>query len=443
MVKTPIDFSDSGLPSGAQASDVASYVTSIAQNDPTTLRTHFTDPSISPNDSLPPQAPVSSDLGLTVVVSANVLGHAGVPSVDHASSTAANVTPIAHDDPTTLRTYFTEQSIPPGISLPQQSVLSADGGLPTIMYGESFGEASIGSFSKGSGGGGSGTSGGTTPPTWTSPTINGLTFVVHWDSSVGNAPGAFSGAFETALNQLASNLGTPTPITINLNVGWGEAGGSRLSPFALGESLTNIDRVSYADMQSAMSSYLPSSDPITSSSHYYWVASAEERALGLPNSSSLDGSVGFSSHASWNFTSTPGSGQYDFISIAEHEISETMGRIALLGATISDHGVNYANSYTPMDLFRYNGTQRSLVGGQDAYFSYDGGISSNGSASNPSFTYFNSTAGGDWGDWQSTGAHTAGNDAYNAFASSATQYSLTPVDQTLMNVLGFHPQPTV
>jgi len=197
-----------------------------------------------------------------------------------------------------------------------------------------------------------------------------------------------------------------------------------------------------------MPSYLPSDgDPITSASHYYWVASAEERALGLPNSSTLDGSVGFSSHVSWSFTSNVGPGQYDFISIAEHEIAEVMGRIALLGATIPDNGINYTNSYTPMDLFRYyvgpNGVQRSLVGGQDAYFSFDGGVSSNGNASNPSFTYFNSSAGGDWGDWQSSGAHTAGKDAYNAFASSATQYSLTPVDQTVMNVLGFHPSTMV
>jgi hypothetical protein len=57
MVRPPVDVSDSGLASGAQASEVASYVTSIAHNDPTTLRTHFTEQSISPNDSLPPQAP--------------------------------------------------------------------------------------------------------------------------------------------------------------------------------------------------------------------------------------------------------------------------------------------------------------------------------------------------------------------------------------------------
>ena len=97
-----------------------------------------------------------------------------------------------------------------------------------------------------------------------------------------------------------------------------------------------------------------------------------------------------------------------------------------------------------MDLFRYSAQgQPSLIGGLDAYFSFDGGASSNGSTSSPSFTYFNSTAGGDWGDWQSSGGHTAGNDAYNAFASSGTQYSLTPIDQTVMNVLGFHPQTMV
>jgi hypothetical protein len=191
-------------------------------------------------------------------------------------------------------------------------------------------------------------------------------------------------------------------------------------------------------------SLLPSTGDPIGGTHSYWVASAEEKALGLiGNSSSVDGAVGFSSSVSWNFTSSVAAG-YDFIGVAEHEISETMGRIALLGATISDGGTNYANGYTPMDLFRYSAAgTRSLVGGQSAYFSFDGGKSSNGSSSSPSFTYFNSTAGGDWGDWQSSGIHNVANDAYDAFSSSGVQYAASPIDKTLMNVLGYGPPPPV
>src|SRR5262249_20657355 len=149
----------------------------------------------------------------------------------------------------------------------------------------------------------------------------------------------------------------------------------------------------------------------------------------------------FSSSVSWNFSTGTGSG-YDFISVAEHEISEAMGRIALLGETISDSGTIYQNGFSPMDLFRYSApNQLSLVGGQTAYFSPNGGSSSGSQPNNltgSSFSYFNSTAGGDWGDWQSSGATSAGKDAYVAFASSGTQYALSNVDQTLMAALGYH-----
>lgn len=294
----------------------------------------------------------------------------------------------------------------------------------------------------GGSGGGSGGGGGTPKPYTASG--NGLTFVINWDSSVGKAPSAFTGAFETAVGYFLGNLSSPVqPITITLDVGWGEAGGKSLPFGALGESLTNIYQVPYSGLlQTSLSSYLPTSDPIVAS-HYYWVASAEEKALGITgNNTSLDGSVGFGSRVAWNYTATTGSG-YDFISVAEHEISETMGRIALVGGTISDSGTNYANSYTPFDLMRYSapGTL-SLVGGKTAYFSYDFGKSSNGNSTSSTYTYFNTTLGGDPGDWNSTG-NTPANDAYNAFASSGVLYQTTAVDKNLMNVLGYGPAPAV
>ena len=266
------------------------------------------------------------------------------------------------------------------------------------------------------GGGG----GGGTPAPYTTPILpgNNLTFVINWDSSVGSAPSGFVTAFETAALDLQKSLNSPFPDTITLNVGWGETAGQRLPFGALGESATNIYQVNYAALQTAMSSYLPLTDPITGT-HSYWVASAEEKALGLiTNNNSADASVGFSSHVAWNFTPFASTG-YDFISVAEHEISEAMGRISLTGATVSDNGVNFQNSYSPLDLFRYSAPGvRSLVGGQTAYFSPDGGNTSG--ATNlvgASKTYFNSTAGGDWGDWQSSGANSAGNDAYSAFSA--------------------------
>ena len=279
-------------------------------------------------------------------------------------------------------------------------------------YLETFGnvlaapEFAGGGSSASHGGGGGG--GGNPPPPTTLSNNYGLAFNINWDSSVGSAPTGFVGAFEQAIGYFLGNFGSPQPITIGLSVGWGEAGGQRLPVGALGESLTNIEKVDYSLLQTKMSAYLPSTgDPITVANHSYWVASAEEKALGIPTTSTLDGAVGFSSRVTWDFTggSTTPKGQYDFVSVSEHEISETMGRIALLGTSVSDNGVIYPEAFSPLDLFRYSQPGvRSLVGGQTAYFSPDG------STSSPT-TYFNSTAGGDWGDWQSSGVNSAGNDA--------------------------------
>ena len=329
-------------------------------------------------------------------------------------------------------------------------VTTAPSTAPTSgTYVDAFGNAPAESLgfaapSHGGGGGGSGGGGGTPAP-WTYSSGN-LTFDINWDSSVGKAPSGFVGAFETAVKDLIV-LNSPLPDTITLDVGWGETGGSMLPFGALGESATNIFQVNYAALQTAMNTYLvanndsplPSTNPEPNNT--LWVAGAEEKALGLiPNNTSLDSSVGFSSRVSWNFTTSTTIG-YDFISIAEHEISEAMGRLSLIGATISDNGTLYTNGLSPMDLFRYSapGT-RSVTSGQAAYFSPNGGASSGpvDNLTGSSLTYFNSTAGGDPGDWQSSGATSAGRDAYSAFASSGVQYAVSNVDQTLMNVLGFH-----
>ena len=56
---------------------------------------------------------------------------------------------------------------------------------------------------------------------------------------------------------------------------------------------------------------------------------------------------------------------------------------------------------------------------------------------NTPLLYFNTTSGGDWGDWQSSGPNSAGNDAYDAFAGSGGPYSASAVDAREMNVLGY------
>ncbi len=355
------------------------------------------------------------------------------------------------DNPAALH-YYTGSSKPISISFLPQSPASdgSDGSsgavatVPTMALftdsGGGFSEsggAAIDLFSNAGGlghpGGGSG--GGSPPPQYTA-SLNGMTFVVNWDNSVGSAPTAFVSGFESAVQYFLNNLGpATTPITITLAVGWGEVAGSRLSPFALGESSTNIDLTSFSALKaSSMGGYLPASAPV-SGTHSYWVPSAEEKALGLvTNNTNLDGAVGFSSRTSWNYNSTTSGGQYDFVSTAEHEISEVMGRIGLGGGTVSDNGTSVPNSYTAFDLFRYSGPGLPApAASSTAYFSFDGGNSSGATnLAGSSKTYFNTTAGGDISDWASS----AGKDAYNAFSSTGAAYT-SAVDKLVMDVLGY------
>ena len=304
-------------------------------------------------------------------------------------------------------------------------------------------------------GGGATVGGSAAPTSWSASNSAGMTFVINWDNSTRNAPLNFRPGVKAAVHYFLNTFASP--ITITLNVGWGEVAGQRMSAGALGESETNIYQYSYSqlygatgaqaaaaptntDLQSAALSLpnpsLNQNGPISGSPHY-WVSSADAKALNLPlpsGATSPDGWVGFGSRFSWWFgpgTGTQGSGQYDFVSVAEHEISEVMGRISLLGASINDGGTIVTNSYDNLDLFRYSSAgTRQLAGGQSAYLSFDGGATS--------LLYFNTTSGGDWGDWQSSGPNAApGPDAYDAFSSSGTPDLVSAIDAREMNVLGY------
>ena len=265
--------------------------------------------------------------------------------------------------------------------------------------------------------------------------MHGLTFVINWDSSVGSAPSSFVSGIELAANNLLNSLSGPLhATTIKLNVGWGEVAGSPLGLGALGESETYIDPVGYGTLQSALNAnlpaadLLPASDPL-SGTHTYWVATSEEKALGLPTSNpTVDGDVGFGSSYNWNYTSNPTSAQYDFVGVAEHEISETMGRIALIGGSIG----STTNSYSAFDLFRFSSPGIRSPGASSAFFSYNGSNSTAANAAGSLTTNFNTVAGGDPGDWASS----AGNDAFNAFSSTGA-LKLSGVDIAVLNALGY------
>ena len=182
--------------------------------------------------------------------------------------------------------------------------------------------------------------------------------------------------------------------------------------------------------QLAAASTLPSTNPTNSNT--FTIADAEAKALGLPLAAGapiVDGYVGFDASSSiWSFspTATPAQSQYYFIGVAEHEISEVLGRYSNIGT----------GAYSLMDLFRYSASgQRDLTANSrhdtsSPYFSIDSGKTNLG--------YWNNTArSGDLGDWSVPGPAPNGNDAFNYAGSPGNINALSPSDLTLMNVLGY------
>ena len=202
----------------------------------------------------------------------------------------------------------------------------------------------------------------------------GLVFNITYDSSVSSAPAGFTSAIGDVVNYYESVFNDP--ITVNIDVGWGEVAGQSLGG-ALGASETYLGVISYSQLKAALAAdaksaddasavaSLPGGDPTGGGS--FVVTTAEAKALGLGTDAAVDGYVGFSS--SVNYTFDPNnravSGTYDFIGVAEHEISEVMGRIALLGTPLG----GLSHTYTALDLLRYSRPGvRQFGAGNTAYF---------------------------------------------------------------------------
>jgi hypothetical protein len=264
-----------------------------------------------------------------------------------------------------------------------------------------------------------------------------LVINVVYDSSVNNAPAGFVSGVQSVVNYFESHFSNP--VTITIDVGYGEVMGQSLGSGALGESITYFDQVSYTQLRNALvananaigdsaaAASLPATSPVNGQ---WWVSTAEAEALGLSSASNNpDGYVGFSSSSNifaYNENSI-GINQYDFQAVVAHEICEVMGRQMFDGASAFGTGA----SYDPLDLFHYSAPGvRDFSGVTPGYASADGGKTS--------LDAFNTNRSGDFGDWTSS----AGNDAFNAFANPGVVNAITQSDLTELNLLGWDPAST-
>src|SRR5579863_3713566 len=312
---------------------------------------------------------------------------------------------------------------------PSGSASSATANGPILAW---IGDLGAGASHGGSPhGGGSGGSGGSPPST--TGASSGLVIDVVYDSSVQNAPAGFTAAVAAVVSYYESVF--TDPVTLTIDVGYGEIGGQSLGSNALGESETYLTSVSYAQLQSALAknanaigdtaaaASLPATSPV---SGQYWLSTAEAKALGITGaSSSIDGYVGFSNAASfaYNDSNEVGANQYDFFGVVAHEFSEVMGRQMMTGENF------YGGArYEPLDLFHYSAAGvRDFSGTTPGYAS--------ATAGNTSLDSFNTNSGGDFGDW----AASAGHDAFDAFSYPGVVNAVSASDLALMNHLGWDP----
>ncbi|HBK06647.1 MAG TPA: hypothetical protein DDZ81_12390 [Acetobacteraceae bacterium] len=314
---------------------------------------------------------------------------------------------------------------PVGPTPPGSAGTSTDDGLTLI--------GSVGSdSSRGAGSTGSGGTGTTTTSTTTSSST-GLVINITWDSSVASAPSGFQAAVLNAAQFIEANYSDP--VTINVNVGYGEVGGTALGSNALGSSLTSLASVSYSTLYNALKAdattasdtgavaSLATSAPVSGG---FAVTTAQAKALGLSPASgtATDGSIGFSSTSAFTYNDTNGvaSGAYDFNAVAVHEFTEVMGRLLLTGNTLG----TTTNYYDPLDLFHYSAPGvRDFSASTPGYFSINSGTTS--------LQTFNTQSGGDAGDW--AGATV---DAANAFATAGVVEPVSNADLTAMDVIGWN-----
>lgn len=214
---------------------------------------------------------------------------------------------------------------------------------------------------------------------------------LFWDSSVSGAPAGFEADVQNAAAQLDAAI--LNPLTVTLQVGWNEIGGTPMTPGSGGlgspsgllanngygsAAQINASSVSSLNTQLALNATGLSASTIGLPSGTMELSTAQAQAMGI---SYAPGSVTYSSGANVDGSiglAMPGySTNADMIQAALHELAHALGRV---NGFVDASGNTWL--YT-LDLFTYSApgvlwTPSSTTAG---YFSLDGGKTNLGSFS--------------------------------------------------------------
>jgi hypothetical protein len=257
--------------------------------------------------------------------------------------------------------------------------------------------------------------------TYSDGSVNALANALQIRTDLGIAANAFTGLYSD-------------PITINIDVKWNSTVGGGQSLFSNNYVVANYTGVRNALINDAKSADdatataladLPVADPSGGATRWV-IPSAQAKALGLIlNQTVFDGTITFGdTSGATPYTFDPNNravaGQFDFIGVAEHEVSEIMGRTTQLS--------NPGFGFLPFDLFRFtaNGTRAPFnAPNNGVYFSFDNGASN--------LKSYNAGPPGDPQDWDGSNP----NDSFNASTISGKKADITPVDVRVMDVIGY------
>jgi Ca2+-binding RTX toxin-like protein len=261
---------------------------------------------------------------------------------------------------------------------------------------------------------------------------------ISYDSSVDNAPPGFKDAVQAVVQYFESVI--TSPITLNLQFGYGEVAGQPMDASSVGESIVPSKVYDYATVAAALTGAATSADakaaaatlPVSNPTGggEFLVSSAEAKALGLEPGSSgaVDGFVGLSSAFSYSFDPNNRAvpGLYDAIGVLEHEISEVLGRRSYDGMAQTDA----PPLYSALDLFKYASAGVRDFTPDGSFFSVDG---------QTLLSQFNDATqnSGDAGDWASS----ATPDSFDAFCPAGVELGMSATDLRALNVLGWNLQP--